>query len=57
MKQYRITSKDIHNLGNNTIPDALLPDDDPVWKMITNVKNPLIKQIEDSVNRKDNEDK
>lgn len=35
MKQYRITSKDIMGLGEVGVPDAILPDDDPAWDMIT----------------------
>lgn len=35
MKQYRITSKDITGLGEIGVLDAILPNDDPAWDMIT----------------------
>lgn len=38
MKQYRITSKDILGIGDINdigIPDCIVPDDDPMWDMIT----------------------
>jgi hypothetical protein len=35
MKQYRITSKDIMGTGEIGTPDCFIPDDDPMWDMIT----------------------
>lgn len=35
MKQYRITSKDIMGIGEVGVPDCFIPDDDPIWDMIT----------------------
>jgi hypothetical protein len=35
LKQYRITSKDITGIGEVGIPDAIIPDDDPIWDIMT----------------------
>jgi hypothetical protein len=51
MRQYKITSRDIiGDLDKLTIPDALLPEDDPVRQMIGSSTNPIAKQIQQTIN-------